>query len=239
MPVQEPQEAFIYEPPSAKLRKRYEHLFLINEPLKERALKSAFDKSISFVCLLLLSPIFGLLFIAYIIEGALIRDSRGPFMYSYTSSSAGRQFPKYKLRIIKQRYVNKTLAKNGDWHAYLASYDLQNCTYVGRFVKTFYLDELPQFYNILRGDMSIVGPRPLAWHHYERDLAQGNVSRKLLKAGLLGQTQALKGSPEYGKAEPEYDYVEKYLTLSAPKLLWVDLNIIKKGVIVLLAGKGL
>ncbi len=87
--------------------------------------------------------------------------------------------------------------------------------------------------------MSFVGPRPLAWHHYERNLAQGNVYGFVLKGGLLGQGQAMKGTSERGSAEVEYDYIEKYMELPAWQMLWFDLMVMVRGVQVMLRGEGL
>jgi lipopolysaccharide/colanic/teichoic acid biosynthesis glycosyltransferase len=235
----EPKEAFPYAPPTEELKLKYAHIFALEEPLHPRVVKLAFDKVVSFVLLVLTSPIFLLLFVAYIAEGILIPENRGPIFLYYIASSAGRKFRKYKFRLIKEKYVDQELAKQGDWHAFKNEWMPESRTYVGRFVKKFYLDELPQFYCILRGDMSIIGPRPLAWHHYERDLAQGNVSRKLIRGGLLGQGHVMKGTPEMGAPHFEYDYIDKYMKLSALGLLLLDLRIIYKGIKVVLQGKGL
>lgn len=235
----EPEEAFVYKPPDNDLKKKYHHLFALKQPLRDRVCKLAFDKVVAASALMLSSPILVALYLAYLVEGLIIPENKGPLFFSYIASSAGKKFRKYKIRLIKTSYIDQEGAKRGDWHAYSAEWTPESRTYVGRFTKKFYLDELPQFYNILRGDMSVVGPRPLAWHHYQRDLEQGNVTRKLLKGGLVGLGHVMKGTPEMGNPVFEYEYIESYMTLSPFRLLWLDLKIIGKGIRVIFEGKGL
>ena len=235
----EPKEAFHYLPPDNATRERYKNIFALTRPLPDRPLKVAFDKIFSATVLVVASPILGGLYLANLIEGWLIPENKGPFIFYYNAVSAGKIFKKYKIRLIKTKYIDQEGARRGDWHAYSAEWTPESRTYVGRFVKKFYLDELPQFYCVLKGDMSIVGPRPLAVHHYERDLNQGNVTRKLLKGGIVGAGHVLKGRPEMGQAAFEYDYIEKYLTLSQPALLALDIKILFKALRVLFEGKGL
>lgn len=234
----EPKEAFPYKPPSETIKQKYRHIFELDKPLNDRFLKGAFDKVVAALLLVAATPILLLVKIAYTIEGWLIPDNSGPMFFSYNAVSAGKVFPKYKIRLIKMKYIDQEGAKRGDWHAYSAEWTPESRTHVGHFVKKFYLDELPQFYNILRGDMSIVGPRPLAVHHYERDRQQGNVTRFLVKGGLLGLGHIMKGTPEMGNPVYEYEYIDKYLSSSAMELLWLDLVIIGRGIRVIIQGKG-
>lgn len=235
----EPKEAFPYKKPSIEIKTKYEHIFLIKEPLKDRVPKLIFDKVLSFTLLVCATPILILLKIAYTIEGILIPENKGKMFFSYKAVSRGEVFNKYKIRLIKNKYIDREGAKRGDWHAFSAEWNEDSRTYVGQFVKKYYLDEIPQFYSVLKGDMSIVGPRPLAIHHYERDLAQGNVTRFLLKGGLLGLGHVMKGTPEMGNPKYEYEYIDQYLKRSPMSLLLLDLKIISRGVKVILKGKGL
>lgn len=235
----EPKEAFPYKPPDEAIKSRYRHIFELKEPLPDRLPKLMFDKAVASLLLLASTPILLLLKLAYLIEGWLIPENRGPMFFSYNAMSAGKLFPKYKIRLIKTKYIEPEGAKRGDWIAYSAEWTPETRTYVGRFVKKFYLDELPQFYSILKGDMSIVGPRPLAVIHYERDREQGNVTRFLIKGGLLGLGHVMKGTPQMGNPVYEYEYIDQYLKRSALGLLWLDLTIIGRGIKVVLQGKGL
>lgn len=236
--VNEPKEAFPYKPPSEEIKQKYRHIFEVEQPLPGRFFKVLFDKLIALAMLLVSAPILLLLKLAFVIEGWLIPENKGPMFFYYNAVSAGRIIPKYKIRLIKTKYIEPEGAKRHDWIAYSAEWTPDSRTVVGQFVKKFYLDELPQFYSVLKGDMSIVGPRPLSVLHYERDRAQGNVTRFLLRGGLLGLGHINKGTSEMGNPVYEYEYVDQYLKRSSFGLLMLDLWIIWRGINVIVKGGG-
>jgi len=234
----EPKEAFPYKAPSEEVKQKYHHIFCLKTPLPGRFFKTVFDKIVSAILLLAATPVLLLLKMAYVFEGWLFPENAGPMFFYYNAVSAGRIVPKYKIRLIKEKYIDPEGAKRHDWIAYSAEWTSDSRTYVGQFVKKFYLDELPQFWSVLKGDMSIVGPRPLSVLHYERDRAQGNVTRFLLRGGLLGLGHINKGTSEMGNPVYEYEYVDQYLKRSSFGLLCLDLWIIWKGVLVIVKGGG-
>ena len=236
--TKEPTKAFPYKPPTIEIKRKYSYIFINQFLLQNRYLKLVFDKLIALLFLLATLPIIIFLKIAFILEGLIIPENKGPMFFSYNAVSKGKVFPKYKIRLIKTKFIEPKGAKRGDWIAYSAEWNEDSRTIVGTFVKKFYLDEIPQFWNVFRGDMSIVGPRPLAVIHYERDLAQGNVTRKHLKGGLLGLGHIMKGKPEFGNPIYEYEYIDQYIKRSELGLLWLDLTIIWRGILLILKGGG-
>lgn len=234
----EPREAFPYQPPTEDIRQTYKHLFEMTEPLPPRLVKLVFDKVLAAAMLLLATPVLFLLKLAYLIEGWSIPENAGPMFFYYNAVSGGKVIPKYKLRLIKLKFIDPDGAKRHDWLAYSAEWTPESRTYVGQFVKKFYLDELPQFYSVLVGDMSIVGPRPLSMLHYERDRAQGNITRFLLRGGMLGLGHVNKGTPEMGKPIYEYEYAEQYKNQSSLGLLMLDAWIMWRGFLVIVKGGG-
>jgi lipopolysaccharide/colanic/teichoic acid biosynthesis glycosyltransferase len=234
----EPTEAFPYSAPTDYIQSTYSHIFAIKEPLPGRFFKTLFDKLVAAVLLAASLPILFLLKIAYVIEGILIPENKGPMFFYYWGMSGGKKMKKWKIRLIKTKYIEPEGAKRHDWIAFSAEWTPDSRTYVGEFAKKWYLDELPQFWSVLIGDMSIVGPRPLSVLHYERDKAQGNVTRSLLKGGLLGLGHINKGTSEMGNSVYEYEYVDEYLKRSSFELLRLDLWIVWKGAIVILKGGG-
>ena len=234
----EPVEAFPYKPPSLDIIQKYHHIFELNEPLPPRFFKILFDKVVAIFLLLIAFPILLLLKFAFFIEGSLKPENKGPMFFYYNAISAGKIIRKYKIRLIKTKYIDPEGARRHDWIAYSAEWNSDSRTYLGQFVKMFYLDELPQFWSVLKGDMSIVGPRPLSILHYDRDCAQGNVARFLLRGGLLGLGHINKGTSEMGNPIYEYEYIDEYMRRSSLGLLMLDLWIIWRGILVIIKGGG-
>lgn len=232
------EKAFPYKPPNNNIKSKYGYIFLLKNNLPINVYKLIFDKFFSLFFLIIFLPVLIILKIFYYIEGFLIPENKGPLIYYYYAVSEGKIFPKYKIRIIKTKYIEPEGAKRGDWIAFSSEWNKDSRTYIGSFVKKFYLDEIPQFWNVLKGDMSIVGPRPLAVIHYERDLLQGNVTRKYLKGGLLGLGHIMKGRPEFGNPIYEYEYIHQYIQRSDLGLLFLDLTIIWRGILLILKGGG-
>ncbi len=236
--IEEPQQAFPYKPPTAQIKKRYEQIFNIKTKVQHRLVKIIFDKSLSLFLLILTAPLLLIIKMAYFLEGLIIPENHGPMIYSYDAVSHGEIFPKYKLRVIKMSCVDPELSAKGSWLAHAKEWDPDCRTYTGSFVKKFYLDELPQLYSIFTGKMSFVGPRPLSKLHYERDLSQGNVTRKIIRGGLLGLGHIHKGKSDFGNPIYEYQYAEVYINGSSLSLLVLDIKIILKGIILVVKGGG-
>ena len=159
--VIEPTEAFPYTPPTEEIKTKFAHVFEISGPIPSRFFKTLFDKLIAIILLSISLPILLLLKVSYIVEGILIPENKGPMLFYYWGISSGKMMKKWKIRLIKTKFIEPEGAARHDWIAFSAEWTPDSRTHVGAFAKKWYLDELPQFWSVLIGDMSIVGPRPL------------------------------------------------------------------------------
>lgn len=148
----------------------------------EIVVKRAFDFTAALIGLILLSPVF------LICAAAIKLDSPGPVFYRQERYTIHKK----RFNIIKFRTMVQDAEKGG---ARLATEKDERITAVGRVLRAFRIDELPQLINILRGEMSVVGPRPerpIYADEYARMVKNYDV-RYLVKAGLTGYAQV------YGK----------------------------------------
>ena len=142
-------------------------------------LKRLFDFCFAVVVLFLLSPV-------YILIAIIIRlDSKGPTYYCpRRKGEAGKTFKCYKFRTMK---IN-----DNEFHGSKSTVvNDPRITRVGHFLRKTDLDELPQFFNVLKGDMSVIGPRPhrTSLQDYLRTSVNDYMVRSYIKPGITGWAQ--------------------------------------------------
>lgn len=190
------------------------------------ALKKIEDVLLAFLILVLISPL--LLIIAVLIK----ISSRGPILFKQRRHGLNGEVIKvYKFRTM-------TSLEDGDV-VVQATKDDARITKVGKVLRRYSLDELPQFFNVLQGSMSIVGPRPHALVHndYYRQLIDGYMQRHKVKPGITGwaQVNGLRGETDTiekmkGRIEFDLYYINHWS-------IGFDLKIIFLTIVSIITGK--
>ena len=202
---------------------------------KNLHLKFAVDKCVSWVLLMLASPL--IVFVAYCmwIEGLFFKDARGPVFYREKRISRGKPFTLYKFRVLTASALQKVEKEDSVW---FLQFEKKNTTVMGKILIQCYLDEMPQLLNIFLGQMSFVGPRPRVPPIYEEDVADGYRALKYLKGGISGPSQLAKGILKDGLPLSE-EYLGICNSYGPVRLLKYDLGIMWKSVFKLMKAEGL
>jgi len=202
--------------------------------------KRVFDVIVSILLLIALSPVIIIIIFAMTIEFLFVPSSRGGFIYHQKRISQGKIFTLYKIRIFKEESLVN--AKNGSIHVQTKKleHDEKNLTCVGSFLKKVYLDELGQLVNVLRGDMSLIGPRPKTIDDYERLSRAGYQSLTILKAGITGYFQSHKGIKLHLNQEQiDMQYAELIRNSPTWKILLYDMKMLLITVLTVLRREGI
>ncbi|EYE87673.1 UDP-phosphate galactose phosphotransferase [Fervidicella metallireducens AeB] len=162
-------------------------------------IKRTIDIILSSIGFIILSPIF------LILMAAIKIDSKGPVFFKQKRIG----IKKTHFNILKFRTMRVDTPKDTPTH--LLENPEQWITRVGKFLRKTSLDELPQIINILKGDMSIIGPRPALWNQYDLIAERDKYGANDIYPGLTGWAQ-INGRDELPievKAKFDGEYVEK------------------------------
>lgn len=199
--------------------------------MKNRIYKKYVKRAIDFTLSLLALPFFGILFI--IVSPAIWLEDHGTVFYKAPRRGQyGKTFMMYKFRSM---IMNAPDLRNKDNTTFNSPTD-SRVTKIGKILRKTSLDEVPQILNILKGDMSIIGPRPnipTPGLKYE-DIPLNERKRLEMKAGLTGYVQAYyrNSATKEMKIKADSYYVDNCS-------LWLDIKILLKTISTVLTSKGI
>jgi lipopolysaccharide/colanic/teichoic acid biosynthesis glycosyltransferase len=207
--------------------------------IPRRLPKRLTDTAVSGALLVLSAPVLGFALGAMALDMLVSKRDRGPFLYREPRISRGREFELLKLRTLRSDALGRQVGVEA--HARLLEMDPENLTWAGRrILKPWYLDELPQLLNVLRGELSLVGPRPWPPSMVAGQVAAGYDYRNHIAAGWTGPAQVRKDVTEpAGYTDLDLVYVDACRSWSGAKLVRYDLGILWQTVKLIARGKGL
>ncbi len=183
---------------------------------EQRIIKRLMDLVVSLILLVILSPVL-------IISAICIKknDGGGVLFRQKRATANGRVFDIYKFRTMKENVENRSVTKDDD-----------RITSVGRVLRKYRIDELPQLFNIVKGDMSLVGPRPEMLENvedYTKKLPEFRY-RLRMKAGLTGYAQIFGKYNTSSKDKLMLDlmYIENYSLFKDIQLLFQTVLVLFK-----------
>ena len=196
--------------------------------------KTIFDYALTTVGTLCISPL--LVYVAYRIK----KEDPGPVFFAYDCiGKGGKKFKCYKFRsmvVNSQEVLKKYLAENEDareeWETYYKLKNDPRITPIGKKLRKSSLDELPQLFNVLKGDMSLVGPRQIV----EDEIRKFGADIKYyysVKPGITGYWQVS------GRSDVDYKTrVEMVVWYVKNRTLWMDIKILAKTIGIVFKKKG-
>lgn len=196
-----------------------------------RFIKRAFDVAASAVGLVVASPILLVTMLAIVLE-----DRASPFFLQPRIGKDGKPFRMVKLRSMRpdaEQVLEKLSVE--EKAEFSQNFKLKNdprITRVGKFIRKTSIDELPQLWNVLKGDMSIVGPRPPLL--VEREAYGEHLAKVMsVRPGITGYWQV------HGRSETDFsERIELNKYYIEHRSIWLDLKIMFETVKVVLTGKG-
>lgn len=209
--------------------------YALELPIKHLPIKRTFDIFFSLAALILGAPIF------FFVALAVRLSSKGKIIYSHERiGRGGKPFRCYKFRSMYpdadarlKSILNSDPEKKHEWETSRKLKNDPRVTPVGAFIRKTSLDEIPQFWNVLMGDLSIVGPRPVVRAEVDKFMGQDASKILSVRPGLTGIWQVSGRSNTSYKARIEMD--KRYIDTQS---LLLDIKLIRDTLPAILLRRG-